>query len=237
MAGIDDGDADTLKFKLEPIKYSDYDASDESFCLEMEISADEELTSNVQFTFYVLDVLPFATDVGRFGGTSKDKGRQSLHMSIEDTRNGNLLRSTRNLKSGITYVELNPGDSRQFRVCLSNLVYDSSWSSLDIWKYVAVRLNTKERLAWSKLSSLQEEYLVSQDVDNCMNQLVHSINGNLFQELKSTEIEHRNINERIFETFLDTLILIIISVSLPPVLLAYYCIKHKGFTKSNSPKA
>ncbi|CAR28607.1 hypothetical protein ZYGR_0S02410 [Zygosaccharomyces rouxii] len=237
VVGLDNGDADTLNFKVEPVKYSNYDSTYDRFCFTMELSPTEELTSNVLFTFYVLDVLPFATDAGRFGGTSKSRGRQALHMSIKDPISGNLLRSTRNLKSGVTHVELNAGDSHKLDVCLANLVYDSSWSSLDIWEFVAVQLKTKEQLAWSKLGSLQEEYQVQQDVDNCMNKISHTINGEIFQELRSTETEHRNINESLCNAFVITLIVMIAFISSPPVILAYYCIKYKGFPGVRSPRA
>lgn len=236
VAGLDNEEANTLNFKLEPIKYSNYDATHDNFCFTMELPVAEESASNILFTFYVLDVLPFATDIGRFGGTAKSRGRQSLHMSIEDPISGNLVRSTRNLKSGVTNVELNPGDSRTLDVCLANLVYDSSWSSLDLWEFVAVRLTTKEQLAWSKLSSLHEEYKVQQDVDDCMNKMSHLINGKLFQELKSTEFEHRNINESLNSSLLATLIGMIVSISLSPMILAYYCIKYKGLPSAHSPR-
>lgn len=233
VTGVDNGNNNTLNLKLEPIKYSDYKPIYDDFCFTLGLPSVDELTSNVLFTFYVIDVLPFATDVGRFGGTARSNGRQFLYMNIKDPVSGNLLRSTRNLKSGVTNVELDPGNSHSFDVCLTNLVYDSSWSSLDIWEFVTVQLITKEQLIWSKLSSLQEEYKVQQEVDNCMIKMSHLINGKLFQELKSTESEHRNLNEYANTLLLCTLIGMIVSTSLSPMILVYYCIKYKGFPRSH----
>lgn len=231
--GLEGKDARDVSCQLDSIKASSFDSDVDNFCFRMELAA-EDLTSNVLFIIQVVDMLPYHTDSGRFGGTSRDRGRQSLYMSIEDPLSGDLLRSTRNLKTGKTLIELNPRDSPQFDLCFANLVFDSSWSSLDVYELVTVSLNTKEQLALDKLDYLQGTYQTSQDIEQCTRRVISVINGNLFNELTALEIEHRDFNESTYDLCLSSFVVLAISLIASPILLTYYCIRYRKVMRTLS---
>ncbi|AQZ15003.1 RRT6 (YGL146C) [Zygosaccharomyces parabailii] len=233
--GAGENEIRDVSLQLDPIKASNYDPLLDNFCFRMELISND-VVSNALFIIDVVDILSYHTDSGRFGGTSKERGRQSLHMSIEDPITGDLIRSTRHLKSGKTFIEMNPRDSPQFDLCFVNLVYDSSWNSLDLSELITVSLNTKEQLAWAKLNYLQETYQTSQEIEQRTKKLSSVINGQLFIQLSKAEMEHRDYNESIYDSFLSAFIVFTVSVISSPIFLAYYCIRYRRRIRPLSPR-
>ncbi|CAI4061665.1 hypothetical protein SKDZ_07G1140 [Saccharomyces kudriavzevii ZP591] len=231
-----------LSFKVPPIKrssliggapYEEFaysssmSASDGAFCMVFDDGMDY-VSKEVVFEIRVMDVLQEETDSSRFGGTSHDRGKQSLDFSIFNNRNGDLLRSKRNLVSGVSVIEVNPGDSSQFLICFVNLVYDGSWSSIDTEKSVTMQMTYNDNLNPEMLFHLAKQMTPE------VVQALKKVSDGLFEivsdiGLLQMESDRRNLNEATYSYLIVGFVLLMVAQLISNVIVTgYLIIKIKG---------
>ncbi|CAI4039137.1 hypothetical protein SMKI_07G1080 [Saccharomyces mikatae IFO 1815] len=226
-----------LSFKVLPIKrstlsgvapYDDFEystsmsASDNAFCMVFDAYM-TDTSKEVVFEIYVMDVLQEETDSSRFGGTSHERGRQSLDFSIFNNRNGDLLRSKKNLASGTSIVEVNPENSSEFLICFINLVYDGSWSSIDTEKSVTVKMTYNDRLNPDMMLHLVKQ--MTPQVVKALN----NVSDGLFQIVSDTallqmESDRRNLNEATYSYLIVGFVSLMIAQLISNIVVTGYLI-------------
>lgn len=216
---------DHIGFILPSMKSSK--AQDQSkLCINLD-SPLSEPTSEFLFIIEVEDELPFHTDASRFGGTNTERGKQSLDISIYNDENGDLLRSKRNLQSGISVIEVNPHGAKKFRLCFINLSYDSSWHSIDTVKIVNIKMTTNDYKPQHQIASrLRKEVTMAtmDKMDECCERLVELTARKPGNELLSLERERRDLNEDIFTWLLYGEVTFTIAVICSQLILTYHYI-------------
>ncbi|QHS73193.1 Rrt6p [Saccharomyces paradoxus] len=226
-----------LSFKVPPIKrssllgtalYEDFEyssnnsASDGAFCTVFNAGMDD-ISKEVVFEIHVMDVLQEETDSGRFGGTSHERGRQSLDFSVFNNRNGDLLRSKKNLASGMSVIEVNPEDSSEFLICFINLVYDASWSSIDTEKSVTIKMTYNDKLNPDMLLHLVKQ--MTPQVVKALN----NVSDGLFEIVSDTtllqmESDRRNINEATYSYLIVGFVSLMIAQLISNIIVTGYLI-------------
>lgn len=226
-----------LSFKVPPIKrsslvgaalYEDFEyssknsASDAAFCTVFNAGMDG-ISKEVVFEIHVMDVLQEETDSGRFGGTSHERGRQSLDFSVFNNRNGDLLRSKKNLASGMSIIEVNPEDSSEFLICFINLVYDASWSSIDTEKSVTIKMTYNDKLNPDMLLHLVKQ--MTPQVVKALN----NVSDGLFEMVSDTtllqmESDRRNINEATYSYLIVGFVSLMIAQLISNIIVTGYLI-------------
>ncbi|KOG99377.1 Rrt6p [Saccharomyces eubayanus] len=239
-----------LSFKLPPIKrsslreaapYEDFaysssmSASEGEFCMVFDAAMDH-MSEEVVFEIHVMDVLQEETDSNRFGGTSHDRGKQSLDFGIFNNRNGDLLRSKKNLASGMSVIEVNPENSDEFLVCFINLVYDGSWSAIDTEKSVTIRMTHNDELNPDMLSHLAKQMTpqVAQALKNVSDGIFTMVGDT---ELLQMESDRRNLNEATYSYMIVGFVSLIVAELVSNVMvLSYLIIKMRSKLPSHIEK-
>lgn len=225
---------DHIGFILPSVKSSKVQNESE-LCINLD-SPLTECTSEFLFIIEIEDELPFHTDPDRFGGTNKQRGKQSLDMSIFNDETGDLLRSKRNLQSGVSIIEVNPHCAKKFRLCFINLSYDSSWRSIDTVKTVTIKMTTNDYKPQRQMESRLRKEVTMATMDNmeeCFERLVRLIAAKPGNELLSLESERRDLNEEIFTWLLYGEVTFTIAVICSQFILTYhYVINMRKRTKN-----
>ncbi|CEP61479.1 Rrt6p LALA0_S03e03774g [Lachancea lanzarotensis] len=205
-----------LSFVCPPIKASllkTQEYRENYTCISFD--ARESTTSTVTFSIMVTEFLDSKQDLGRFGLTSCELGRQHLEFTIT-APNGELLRSHRDLKSGRTVVQLRRIVSgSNFEFCFLNIVYDASWRSIDTHKAITLSVVNQDTSKPHISNRLTEDAVNA--LKNSANILFSLVNEESGQELGKLEIQRRDINENTFSWLLTaqcTLLLVIVFVTL-----------------------
>lgn len=226
-----------LSFKLPPIKrsslreatpYEDFaysssmSASEGVFCMVFDAAMDY-ISEEVVFEIHVMDVLQEETDSSRFGGTSHDRGKQSLNFGIFNNRNGDLLRSKKNLASGMSVIEVNPENTSEFLVCFINLVYDGSWSAIDTEKSVTIRMTYNDKLNPDMLSHLAKQMTPQ------VAQALKNVSDGIFQMVGDTELlrmesDRRNLNEATYSYLIVGFVSLIVAELISNAMVIGYLI-------------
>ncbi|CAD6626933.1 BAG_1a_G0018510.mRNA.1.CDS.1 [Saccharomyces cerevisiae] len=226
-----------LSFKVPPIKrslllgaalYEDFEysstnsASDGAFCTVFNAGMNDA-SREVVFEIHVMDVLQEETDSSRFGGTSHERGRQSLGFSVFNNKNGDLLRSKKNLASGTSVIEVNPGDCNEFLICFINLVYDGSWSSIDTEKSVTIKMTYNDKLDPDMLL-----HLVNQMTPQVVKAL-NTVSDGLFQIVSDTtllqmESDRRDINEATYSYLIVGFVSLMVAQLISNIIVTTYLI-------------
>lgn len=186
-----------------------------------------EPTSEFLFIIEVEDELPYHTDADRFGGTNTERGKQSLDISIYNGENGDLLRSKRNLQSGVSIIEVNPHSAKKFRLCFINLSYDSSWRSIDTVKIVTIKMTTNDYKPQHQIAlQLRKEVTMAtmDKMEECCERLVELTAKKPGNELLRLERERRDLNEEIFTWLLYGEVTFTIAVICSQFMLTYHYI-------------
>ncbi|SCU89604.1 LAME_0E04522g1_1 [Lachancea meyersii CBS 8951] len=202
-----------LSFVCPPIKASSLQVEraqqEKHTCVSFETGSNSKTAT---FTIEVIDYLDHKLDLNRFGPTSCELGRQRLDFTAA-TSNGDLLRSHRNLKSGRTAIQVEASITNlHFEFCFSNLVYDSSWRSVDMHKAITITLvnqeTTKPHVS-DRISKKASDAAV--DAANMIFSLVSEQDG---QQLYHLENERRDLNESTFSWLLGAQLALMLLVAI-----------------------
>lgn len=195
-------------------------------CFEMESPFEEG--AELVFTINVIDTLPPYANTNRFGMTTKDKGKQSLNLQIENPDNGDLIRARKNLRSGNTVIEIGYRTNKKFKICLLNLSYDASWAATDTTKSIQLWLTANEINSRDMyLSQLRKEVRSDtfKTLDNCVQILNNLLQVQAPRQLIAVESERRDLNEQVFNRLLYSEIIFTIMLLISQCLMTYYFIR------------
>ncbi|CUS22087.1 LAQU0S04e07910g1_1 [Lachancea quebecensis] len=192
---------------------------DDALCFTFEVGPEP---GPLTFAVEVSNTLRYKVDWGRAGPSSGERGKQSLDVSITDSR-GNLLRGRRGLPVGRTILHLAcPDYATSLKFCFANLVFDGSWKSIDFDKTVTVALLNCDSARKEALETeLRETRSRLEAVSRALFPLVAERQT---QELFILERQRRNVNEDTFPKILWHQVLVCSAVCISNVLVMRYAI-------------
>ncbi|CAB4254510.1 similar to Saccharomyces cerevisiae YGL146C RRT6 Putative protein of unknown function [Maudiozyma barnettii] len=126
-----------LKMFLPAIKYTTSHETKDTYCAILNTTFNNN-NEDLVLTFNVQDKKQDAYDYERFGQSSEMRGKQVVDFFVSGIESKDLYRSRRGLKNGETNIVISPNHENLFKLCFHNFVFDGSWNSIDIDKYVTV---------------------------------------------------------------------------------------------------
>lgn len=208
-----------LTFVCPPVKASRArpHSLDDTFCFNFDVDSE---SGSFTFSIDVSDTLCYQVDWGRAGPSSGERGKQTLDVSVTDSR-GNLLRARRGLLAGRTVLHLAcPDHATSLKFCFANRVFDGSWKSIDFDKTVTVALLNCDSARKETLETeLRETRSRLETVSRALFPLVAERQS---QELFILERQRRNINEDTFPKILLHQVLICSVACIANVVVVRY---------------
>lgn len=209
-----------LDFRLIPfgnqkLKSSGSSDTDSSICINNTVA----LTNQKDLLLIKLNiesVIPLYTNLNRFGGSTVSRGKQFMRLQIRAFPSGHLLRFKKYLPNGEHHIVLNFLDfnDKWLEICLINLSYDASWTSMD--------LDNDVKLAVTSVA--QEQKLLEdhfQNVNTPNRHVVFNDTLTVLQEMNNywvdpewTQLqnEKRSFDEDTFTWILNQMIILILSL-------------------------
>ncbi|SMN19225.1 similar to Saccharomyces cerevisiae YGL146C RRT6 Putative protein of unknown function [Maudiozyma saulgeensis] len=136
-----------LKMFLPAIKYTNSNELTNSYCIVLNTTFNDK-NEDLVLTFNVQDRKQEDYDYARFGESSEIRGKQIVDFSVSGIISNDLYRSRKGLPNGETNIVISPNHEKLFKLCFHNFVFDGSWNSIDIDKYVTIdvcKLEQRER--------------------------------------------------------------------------------------------
>ncbi|SCU96928.1 LAFA_0G08856g1_1 [Lachancea sp. 'fantastica'] len=222
-----------LSFVCPPIKASQLKSQKSQAnhtCVNFDVQ--ESSTSTVLFSITVTDFLDSSTDVSRLGPTSCELGRQHLDFTVMAS-DGGLVRSHRNLKSGRTVIQLHRSvRGSHFEFCFLNVVYDSSWRSIDMQKGITLSVINKETVKPHLSDRMCEEAIDA--LKSSANILFSLVNEESGQELGRLEGQRRDFNENTFSWLLKAQVLLPLVAVIATLLSAHALVSYQWSVTTSS---
>ncbi|CCD26507.1 Rrt6p NDAI_0H03340 [Naumovozyma dairenensis CBS 421] len=223
---------------LPPIKFSkgsqelNLELSKELSCFYFKTKFEGGDPNEVIVSIKVEDIIPEGIgDPKRFGGTSVDKGKQKLFFNLRSMDNDfSLLKSSRNLKTGISMFEVNPMGMDTFEFCFQNFVFDGSWDSIDSDKTIEIDIsaNDLENPALEKFITSHFTEQIYTSLQENVDQLNDLLNVTIKHELLSVEGCHRDLNENTFSLMIKGGIFLTVIVCLMGLFQLYLIFEKMG---------
>ncbi|SCU81910.1 LADA_0C01794g1_1 [Lachancea dasiensis] len=209
-----------LSFACPPLKAHEIDGQnwrDKASCIDFETHASK---SPLIISITASDFLDHQVDLNRFGPTSCERGKQSLDLVIA-AKNGDILRSVHNLKSGSNFIQLqSTTPSSYVSMCFLNLVYDGSWRSIDSHKAVTLALLKDQTAQPGALDDFTKEMC-----DNMLESadlLFSLVDNQSGQQLFLWEHERRDLNESTFSWLFTAQLIHLVSLIVASWLVVRY---------------
>ena len=198
----------SLRIFLPAVKYVPLREPMNEYCFILDTTFNVD-NDNLVLAINILDRPQEEYDYARYGESSEIKGKQSVDFLLLGVDSKDLFRFRRGLKRGETNIIISPNGEKLFKLCFHNYVYDGSWNSYDIDKYVTVDVSRFQQHK-NDISNFGESIFrvqISQNIKE-IETYIHSITGNQgYKELIKIEEQRRNKNENTFDKLLYAMII------------------------------
>lgn len=202
-----ENDLTSLRIFLPAVKYVPLQEPLNEYCFILDTTFNVN-DDNLVLTINIQDKPQDEYDYARYGESSEIKGKQSVDFLLLGAVSKDLFRLRKGLKRGESNIVISPSGEKLFKLCFNNYVYDGSWNSFDIDKYVTVDVSRfqqrKNNISNFIVSTFRDK--VSQKLEE-IEMHVNGVTGNNgYKELIEIEEQRRNKNENTFDKLLYAMI-------------------------------
>ncbi|KAG0665125.1 hypothetical protein C6P45_000482 [Maudiozyma exigua] len=197
-----------LKIFLPAVKYAPLQEPMNEYCFILNTTFNIN-NDNLVFTITIKDKPQEDYGYLRYGENSEIKGKQSVDFLLLGVFSKDLFRFRRGLKKGETNILISPNEETLFKLCLHNYVYDGSWNSHDIDKYITINVSRFEQYQNRASRFVASTYhgRVFENIEE-IGRKITGITGNKgYKKLIKIEEDRRNKNENTFDKLLYAMII------------------------------